>query len=424
MTAVPTENQPDTRSIGEREFVVLMAMIMALPALATDAMLPALGVMANDLGAADANDRQLVIGIYLLAAGIGALFPGALADRFGRRPVLFAAFTGYFVFTIACALVQDFNTLLVLRALQALSSVGLTVMPGALVRDRFVGDRMARATSTITVVFMLVPMIAPNFGQAVIMVTSWRWIFGGMALMAALVGIWAWLRLPETLDPAFRQAIDPATIARNMLAAATTRSSAGYVFGGAMMSGAMFGYLNSSQQLIGEHFGAGDTFPLFFALMAAALAVANLSNARIVEHFGARRLSHLALLVFIAVSAVQVWSAHRAGQGLWEFIVLMTVNICLMGFIGANFSAIAMQPFARIAGAAASCHSALRLAGGALLGGWVGQAYDNSARPLGWALLLCGLATLALVLWSEQGRLFRRLNPPGTPRPVADPPLR
>ena len=121
------------------------------------------------------------------------------------------------------------------------------------------------------------------------------------------------------------------------------------------------------------------------------------------------------------ISAAQVWFAHRDRETLWQFIPLMTLNCAMIGFTGANFSSIALQPFARTAGAASSLQAFLRMACGSALGVIVGQAYDNSARPLSWALLGCGLAALVLVLYSEHGRLFRRLTPPGAARPVPDP---
>jgi DHA1 family bicyclomycin/chloramphenicol resistance-like MFS transporter len=54
-----------------------------------------------------------------------------------------------------------------------------------------------------------------------------------------------------------------------------------------------------------------------------------------------------------------------------------------------------------------------------VLGALIGQAFDGTARPLASALLGAGLGCLVLVLFSEKGQLFRRLHPPGTPRPVA-----
>lgn len=415
------EAQPDHQSrirpLGEREFVVMMATLMALVALSIDSMLPALDEIARELQAGDPNRRQLVVGVYLLAAAIGALLPGALADRFGRRRVLFGALGCYAALALVCALVTSFEALLAARALQALTSAGLSVLPSAIVRDRYSGDRMARVLSTIILVFMAVPMIAPSFGQVILLVADWRWIFGGTAVLSLMVMLWVWLRLPETLDPANRQDIHLATIGGNMLGGLSDRASVGYVIGGGVVWSGLFGYLNSSQQLVAEHFGAGDSFALIFALMAGGMALANLTNSRIVMRFGARRVSHTALFAFIGVAVLQVWRAFSGGETLWEFVGLMGAQMCLIAFMGANFTSIALQPFGRTAGAAASAQMFVRSTLSSVLGILIGQAFDGSARPISLALLVGGLIALVLVLYSERGQLFRRPNPPYRPVP-------
>jgi DHA1 family bicyclomycin/chloramphenicol resistance-like MFS transporter len=404
-------------SISERELVVMLALLQALQALAIDAMLPALGDISRDLGLTDPNRRQLVVGLFLLGSGLGSLIPGLLADRFGRRPVMLGCLGGYIVLTIACALVTDFTVMVVIRVIQGMICAGLTVLPPTIVRDRFEGDRMARLQSLISVIFLCVPMLAPSIGQAILLFAGWRWIFGFMALLGAGMTAWAALRLPETLRPEFRQPIHPRTIATNMVTTLTTRESIGYVLGSACVLGALWGYIQCSQQLVAEHFGAGKAFPLFFGGMALAMAAANFMNSRIVEQFGARRVSHTAAIAYVFVSLLQVWLAHLPHQRLWQFVPVMTANMMLMGFLGANFSSIALQPFARIAGAASSVQSFVRLVVGSIIGAIVGQAYDESARPLAFALLAAGITSLLLVVFSERGKLFRRLYPVGTPRP-------
>jgi MFS transporter, DHA1 family, multidrug resistance protein len=395
--------------MGEREFVTLMALLQALQALAIDAMLPALGVMAEDYGVADSNRRQLVIGIFLIGTGLGSLLPGAFADRFGRRPVLFVCVGGYVVFSLAAALAPTFDMLLVMRLCAGLLSSGMIVMSATIIRDRFSGDKMARTQSLVGVVFMIVPMAAPALGQAVLLVADWRWVFGIMAGLGAAIFVWTWVRLPETLHPEFRQPIRIRAIAGNMRVALGTRAAMGYVLGMALIQGALFGYINSSQQLVAEHFGAGDLFPLVFGGMAVAMALANLANSRIVMRFGARRVSHTAVFGYIFLGGLQLWLASGE-ETIWQFIPVMTLNLCLMGFLTANFQAIALQPFARIAGAAASLQVFLRLVIGSTLGALIGQAYDGSARPLAMALLAAGTGCLLLVLYSERGKLFRRLH--------------
>lgn len=404
--------------LGEREFVAIMAFCQALQALAIDAMLPALGLIARDLGAADPNDRQLIVGLFLIGAGLGSLLPGSLSDRFGRRAVLLSCLGAYVALSLACAVVSDFETLLALRLLQALGSGGLSVLPLAIIRDRFEGDRMARTQSLISMIFLVVPMLAPSIGQAVLLVAGWRWIFGLMAVLGGAVTVWVWLRLPETLHAEFRQPIRPRIIVRNMTISLATRASIGYVLATALILGAMWGYIQSSQQLVAEHFGAGESFPLVFGGMALFMAGANFANARIVERFGARRVSHTALLLYLPVGITQVWLASRPDQSLWEFVPVMTAAMCLMAFIGANFASISLQPFASFAGAASSAQAFVRMVLASLLGALLGQQYDGTARPLAYAILGAGICSLALVLYSERGRLFRRLIPPGARREV------
>ncbi len=404
--------------MGAKEFVALMAMLQALQALAVDAMLPALGRISGDLGAASPNQRQLVVGVYILFTGLGSLIPGTLADRYGRRPVILGTLVAYVVCTAAAALVTSFSGLLVARAALGVGAAGLVVLPAAIIRDRFEGDRMAKLQSMVSMVFMFVPMIAPSLGQGVLLFAGWRWIFGMMALLGAAVGVWTALRLPETLHFDYRQPMRISTVLRTMRDVTVNRAAYGYVFGMALIQGVMFGYINSTQQLLGEHFGAGKRFPLIFGGMALVMATTSFINSRIVERFGARRVSHSALLVYIATSCAQLALANSGAETLWTFVPLMTLNMCLLGFIGANFGSIALQPFARNAGAAASAQAFIRMVLAAGLGALIGQAYDGTARPLALALLGAGTGALALVMLSEHGRLFRRLYPPGATRPT------
>jgi DHA1 family bicyclomycin/chloramphenicol resistance-like MFS transporter len=238
-----------------------------------------------------------------------------------------------------------------------------------------------------------------------------------MGIYGLVIMAWVWWRLPETLHPEFRQPIRIGAIARNMGATLADRSSVGYVLGSVLLLGVGWGYIQSSQQLVAEHFGAGDNFPLIFGAMALTMALSNFTNSRIVERFGARRVSHAALFAYIAVTSTQYVIASTGRETLWEFVILQSLTMMLMGFVGANFGSISLQPFARIAGAAASVQAFVRMVGASLLGWWIGQSFDGTPMPFSNAALVSGMLALALVLWSEKGRLFRRLYPPGTPRP-------
>ncbi|PAL22197.1 multidrug effflux MFS transporter [Sphingopyxis sp. GW247-27LB] len=407
--AIPSDDQR-ARLPGAREMVFMMAMVMALNALAIDSMLPALPAIGDALGVTVANDRQYVISTYLLGIGVGSLFYGPLSDRFGRKGVLVPALFAYVAFSIGCGLANSFPLLLALRFGHGMISAALGVIVVAVIRDLFSGDAMAKRLSMIFLVFMIVPAIAPTMGAGVTALANWRAIFIVLAVMGVVMLLWL-RRLPETLDPADVRPLDARTMIAGWATVTRHRRAAGYMFASAMMQAALYGYLNSSEQIIAEVFGAQSWFPLVFACVAAGIAIANFSNAAIVERFGARRVSQSATFAFMATSIVQIAVALSGAETLWMFTALMMVNVGLIGFIGSNFGSIAMEDFGHMAGVASSYQSFAKTLLAAAIGALIGQQYDGSTLPLAYAFLISGGVGLALVFWAERGKLFTR---PGT----------
>ncbi len=176
------------------EFVAMMAALMATGALAIDAMLPALPAIGDSLGIADENKRQLVISAYLLGFGVAQLFYGPIADRFGRKAILVASLLFYSLFAIAAGMAESFAGMLAARALMGAAASGGRTLVMSVVRDRFHGNAMAKVMSLVTIVFMLVPVLAPSFGQLVLLFASWRWIFYSLGIYAVIVLGWLALR--------------------------------------------------------------------------------------------------------------------------------------------------------------------------------------------------------------------------------------
>jgi len=405
-----TESPQRSRMPGDREMVFMMAMVMALNALAIDSMLPALPAIGEGLGVVTPNDRQYVISTYLFGIGAGSLVYGPLSDRFGRKGVLVPALFAYVAFSIGCGLATSFPMLLALRFGHGLISAALGVIVVAVIRDLFSGDAMAKRLSMIFLVFMIVPAIAPTMGAGVAAVAGWRSIFIVLAVMGVVMILWL-RRLPETLHPDDVRPLDLKTMIAGWATVTRHRRAAGYMIASGMMQGALYGYLNSSEQIIADIFHARSWFPLVFACVALGIATANFSNAAIVERFGARRVSQSATFAFMATSIVQILVALSGAETLWMFTVLMMVNVGLIGFIGSNFGSIAMEDFGHMAGVASSYQSFAKTLLAATVGALIGQQYDGTTLPLAYAFLISGVVGLILVFWAERGKLFTR---PGT----------
>jgi len=394
------------RGPGFPEFVALIAMMMALNALAIDMMLPALPAIGEALSVASENARQWVITAYLLGFGVAQLIYGPLADRYGRKPVLMVGLGLYVLFSVAAAFTTTFEALILARLGTGLGAAALRVLAVSIVRDRYSGRTMARVMSLSFLVFLGVPILAPTLGQLVLFVAPWRWIFGVLALAGSGFMIWALVRLPETLAPENRLPIRVGRITEAFRAVVSDRLSVGYTLAMTAITGALFAFINSSQQIFFDVFEEPGLFTTIFGLMAAGIAVASLTNARLVERLGSRRLSHLALIGFIASAAVHAGVALSGNESLISFALLQGLTMFCFGFIAGNFGALAMNNMGRIAGTASSVQGFVSTTFGSLTGFVIGQSFDGTAAPMTIGITTCGGLALVAVLIAERGILF------------------
>lgn len=391
--------------------MALIALMIAINALSIDIMLPALPAMAESLGVDQPNRRQLIITAYLLGFGAAQLAYGPLADRFGRRPVLFGGLSVYIAFTLLAALANTFETMLVARALQGVGAASTRVLAVSIVRDCYSGRRMARVMSLTFIVFLTAPIIAPTLGQLIVLAAPWQWIFGALAGFAAVILLWAVVRLPETLPPEQRTPLSFRGVAGAFRTALTTRMAVGYMTASTVLFGALMGFIGSAQQVFTDALKAPGLFTTVFAVVASGMGVASYLNSRVVERLGTRRVSHGALVGFIVLSAIHLAVALSGRETLVTFAVLQAATMFCFGMVGSNFGAMAMEPLGRIAGTASSVQGFVSTIGGALLGLVIGQAFDGTTVPLTLGYVGCGVGSLLIVLLTERGRLFRPVTP-------------
>lgn len=400
-----TTSEPKQR-MTFAELVALTAAFMALNALAIDMMLPALGQIGDELGAARDNDRQLIIVVYVLGNGIAQLFFGPLADRFGRKTVLMWALGGYMLGSVLSIFASSFSLLLAARAFQGVATAGTRVAAIAIVRDQCSGRRMAEVMSLAITIFMAAPILAPGFGQLILFAAPWRGIFVVLLLYGVILMLWTHWRLSETQAPEDRKPLRAGPILASYGQFITNRQSIGYTMTSALCFGALFGYISASEQIFLEVFDLGSSFALAFAAIAGSLGAATLINARLVSRFGMRRLTHSALLVFIIANLIHLFIVATAGETFFLFMAFMSISFFALGLIGPNATALAMEPMGHIAGAAAAANGFAGTTIAGFLGGLIARFYDGTTMPVLTGFACLGLLAFALALWTEKGVLF------------------
>jgi DHA1 family bicyclomycin/chloramphenicol resistance-like MFS transporter len=405
-----TSSSSPPRDIHFREFVLLCACLMAMNALSTDPMLPALPQIGRDLAIAHPNDRQHIISVYFLGLGAGSLLFGVLSDRFGRKTVLGSAMALFVLSTILCATAPSFAMLLVGRGCAGFFAGASRVISGGIGRDRFHGDAMARVMSLIFAVFMLIPVVAPSFGQAILLVAPWRWIFWMLVILASMILIWMLVRMPETLAVENRMRITARGLMATIGVVLRTRSSIGYMLASGVVMGGLIGFILSVQQIFFDVFDAATIFPIGFATIAGCMGVGSLINSRLVQRFGARRMSQTALIAFCLIAAIHLAVILKGWETLATFVALQSLTMLTVAFTAANFSAISMEPFHKGAGVASSFRAFLTTAVSAALGSLVGRAFDGTTLPFTRGLLVFGVLSFLIVVWAERGKLFTRPN--------------
>jgi MFS transporter, DHA1 family, multidrug resistance protein len=383
---------------AKKGFIVLVALLTAMVAMSIDAMLPALGVIAAEFGVQEPNSRQYIITLFFTGMLVGTLIYGPVSDSTGRKPAIFAGLAIYVAGTLLAMLSTSFAMLLAGRFLQGLGAAGPRIVSIAMVRDGQKGAAMARIMSFVMSVFMLVPILAPSFGQLALMWADWRMIFIGFLIMAAVAATLLAFRQEETLPADKRRPIAPAALASAAREFFRFPMAWGYTVAVGFIFAAFISYLGSSEQIFGESYGQHEYFALWFGALAVSIALAMLLNARLVFQLGMRNLTKYAVRTCVGVSVVYLGVALMAGghPPLWSLAVFLFIAFFCCGILFGNYNAMALEPVGHIAGMASALNGTISSLIAIVIGGYIGQLYDGTVIPLVAGYL--GLSFLALLV--------------------------
>jgi DHA1 family bicyclomycin/chloramphenicol resistance-like MFS transporter len=252
-------------------------------------------------------------------------------------------------------------------------------------------------------IFLILPVLAPLIGQAILLVAGWQAIFLTMAGLGAAVLVWTWLRLPETLAPENRRQFSLREIGAGLRIIAADRNAIGYGLAAMFLLGALYGFISSTQPVYGQAFGLGPLFPFAMAATAVVQSGAAFVCSRLIRRIGAPRVGSISLWAYSTLAAMLVLAFTLQLLPFAVFFILVTAMMAMFTWADATLGALSMTNLGKVAGTAASAFGALQALGATILGSLIGQLYDGTPRALVWGVLLLGIASLACSIWARAG---------------------
>jgi DHA1 family bicyclomycin/chloramphenicol resistance-like MFS transporter len=383
--------------------LAVLALLSAFTPLSIDMYLPALPVIESELEAS-VGDIQLTLSAFMIAFGVGQIFYGPAGDRFGRRPVILGGIAVYVLASIGCAFAAAADQLVLLRLLQGLSACGGVVLARTMVRDLAERDQAARAMSLMMACTSIAPMLAPLLGGQILWFLGWRAIF----FILAGIGLFAWtaafIRLPETLRPEYRQPLVVSAILKRFGELLRHRAFMGYALTSSLQFAALFSFLSGSPFVFIQHYGIPPRlFGLLFGGMVVFMTVGSLLNAKFAPVFGAGKILRYAVIVPAIVGpaalVLGLIEARSGAIGMWPFFLCFAPQIATISLIGPNGTAMALQRYPHMAGTASSLMGIMQFGLGAIFGAVVGQTFDGTIAPMTTAMGLAGVSCLIAHRW-------------------------
>ncbi len=383
------------KSTSEIEFIALMASLMSLVALAIDALLPALDIIGDALKVSNPNDNQSMVFMIFIGLGFGQLVFGPLSDAIGRKPVIYYGLVLFLIGSLICVFAQTLSIMLLGRIVQGLGLSSPRSISTAMVRDKFEGNHMAKVMSFVTVIFIIVPTIAPALGKFILETFSWQAIFYVQLLLSVLVLIWFIVRQPETLKDVHKKPFTSNRFLMGVQEIFKRQQTIAYTVISGLISGAFIAYLSTSQQIFEVQYGLKETFPYIFAGLAIAVGFATFINGTLVVRFGMRKLIHISLINFCLSSLLYIVLYHSSSNPpIMVLLTFFSVQLCSVGFLFGNLKALAMQPIGHIAGIGAAITGFISTMMAVPISKYIGGALDNQVLPIFYGFFICGLIAL------------------------------
>ena len=387
------------RQKSESEFIIVMASLMSLVAFAIDALLPAISDISETIHIIDPKNNQLFITMIFLGIGFGQLISGPLSDSFGRKPIIYVGFSVFVLASFICLFATNLEMMIVGRFLQGIGLSAPRTISIAMVRDRFSGNYMARVMSFITVIFLLVPVIAPALGKILLDAYGWKSIFYSQLIIGVFIMLWVWKRQPETLVVEKRKKFKLALFVEGLKEFVKYKYAVIFTIFSGFITGSFMVYLSASQHIFVEQYQLEEEFPFIFACLAISIGMATFLNGKLVVRMGMFKLVSFFTIMFTVVSLIYiVFFYGDANPNIYVLLIFFGLQFFSIGFLFGNTRALAMEPIGHIAGVGAAINGFVSTIMAVPIATFIGSYITDTALPLFIGFFVCGTIALLLIL--------------------------
>ncbi|MGM0912881.1 MAG: Bcr/CflA family multidrug efflux MFS transporter [Pseudomonadota bacterium] len=390
-------------TLTARRLALLVAANTALAPFAIDAYLPAMAALADDVGAS-IHHTELSLSTFLAGFALGQLVFGPISDRVGRKPVLLGGLVVFLLASLAITTVGSLGELLAWRFVQALGGGATVVNSAAIVRDCFKGSEAAKVMSTMAIIMLMAPLVAPVVGSGLLYLADWWLIF---VFLAAYAGFLMWLlgtKLPETRPPG-DSAATLVTVLANYVSVLRDRHAMGFIAAASMSFAGLFAFVTASPFLYLEHFGLTPSlYPLVFGVNVVVMVAANRLNIRLLRWRTPLQNLRLGLGIQLGAGLGLTFMVASGLESLHTMVPLIMLFAGTIGLVAPNAITSLLDRFPHMSATAAALQGSIQFSCGALAGVLVGAFEIDSAWPMvGTMLGATLLANLGIRLLAGRG---------------------
>ena len=375
------ESTLNQRTEHSYRLLALLVLVSMVGPLATAIYMPAFPAMAKAF-AVGPDQIQLTLTAYMLGLAISQLFCGAIADRYGRRPVMHISLIIFAIGSLASIFADSIASLILFRTLQAIGASTGLVLGRAIIRDVYQPSEALHALSIVSATVAIAPTMAPIVGGFLVEHSGWQATFAFLLVVGLITLAISLRELPETLKPENVQSLHPQRMMANFWSILKHREFLAYALPNGTMLFVHYAFLSSASFILIEVYGVSEVgFGLYYLMVNAGYISGTMLGTKWRKNGFAHSVGMSAFLMVF--SAVANLFFNFTG---WETPFTLCFFYSFAAFGAGLFMPVlvngSLHNFPEKSGTASSLMGFVQMIGGALGSALLGAIYDGSARPM------------------------------------------